>query len=229
MIQAGIASVNPQLGSNATVEVTKLYGDVDYIQFFGVGVIVMAIFMSTMMGGGLALIRDRELGIIEGHFVTPVHRSSIILGIIGSGTVKALLSGTIVFAVDLLVTGVCIRNPLDYLLVLIVLLIIRVGITSLVVALSARYSNQQTYASSIAFLNLILFMTSGAFYPVLGMPGWLRWIASVIPEYYAVHALQALILRGQGLGAISADLLALGLFSGAAILFGIATFRRTLD
>lgn len=229
LIQAGVTGALHQLGSNATVEVTKLYGDVDYIQFFGVGVIVMAIFMSTMMGGGLALIRDRELGIIEGYFVTPVQRSSIILGIIGSGTVKALLSGAIVFAVDLLVTGVYIRNPVDYLLVLVVLLIISVGITSLVVALSARHSNQQTYAPSIAFLNLILFMTSGAFYPVLGMPGWLRWIAAINPEYYAVHALRALILRGQGLAAISVDLLALGLFSGAAILLGIMTFRRTLE
>ncbi len=229
MIQAGVGGVLQRLGSQVPMEVTKLYGDVDYIQFFGVGVIVMAIFMSTMMGGGLALIRDRELGIIEGYLVTPVKRSSIILGIIGSGTVKALLAGTIIFGVDLLVTGVVIRNLEDFLLVMVVLFIISVGITSLVVALSARYRNQQTYASSIAFLNLILFMTSGAFYPTLGMPDWLRWITVINPESYAVHALRALILRGQGMGAISVDLLALGLFSGAAILLGITTFRRTLD
>ncbi|MEN6342529.1 MAG: ABC transporter permease [Methanospirillum sp.] len=229
LIQAGISGVLQQLGSRTPLQVTKLYGDVDYIQFFGVGVIVMAIFMSTMMGGGLALIRDRELGIIEGYLVTPVKRASIILGIIGSGTVKALLAGTIIFGVDLLVTGVVIRNPEDYLLVVAVLFIISVGITSLVVALSSRYTNQQTYASSIAFLNLILFMTSGAFYPTLGMPDWLRWIAAINPESYAVHALRSLILRGQGLGAISGDLLAIGLFSGAAILLGITTFRRTLE
>ncbi len=72
-------------------------------------------------------------------------------------------------------------------------------------------------------------MTSGAFYPVLGMPNWLRWISTFNPEYYAIHALRALILRGQDLAAISVDLLALGLFSGAAILLGIATFRRTLE
>jgi len=148
-----------------------------------------------MMGGGLALIRDRELGIIEGHLVTTVKRSSTILGIIGSGTVKALLAGTIIFGVDLLVTGIVIRNTEDYLLVLAVLFIISVGITSLVIALSSRYTNQQTYASSIAFLDMILFMTSGAFYPILGMPDWLRWITVINPESYAVHALRALILR----------------------------------
>ncbi|MEN6517229.1 MAG: ABC transporter permease [Methanospirillum sp.] len=182
-----------------------------------------------MMGGGLAPIRDRELGIIEGHLVTPVKRSSTILGIIGSGTVKALLAGTIIFGVDLLVTGIVIRNTEDYLLVLAVLFIISIGITSLVIALSSRYTNQQTYASSIALLDLILFMTSRAFYPTLGMPDWLRRITVINPESYAVHALRALILRRQGMGAISVDLLTLGLFSGAAILLGITIFRRTLE
>ena len=229
VIEAGISGVLQRLGSQVPVQVTKLYGDVVYIQFFGVGVIVMAIFMSTMMGGGLALIRDRSSGIIEGYLVTPVKRSSIILGIIGSGTIKALLAGIIIFGVDLLVTGVVVQSTEDYLLVVAILFILSVGVTSLVVALSSRFTNQQTYASSIAFLNLILFMTSGAFYPILGMPDWLRWITVINPEAYAVHALRAVILRGQGLGAISVDLLALCLFSGAAILLGITTFRRTLE
>jgi ABC-type multidrug transport system permease subunit len=70
-----------------------VYGIIEYFQFFGVGVIVMAIFMTTMMGGAFALIRDREQGIIEGYLVTPVKRSSIILGIIGSGTVRAFSAG----------------------------------------------------------------------------------------------------------------------------------------
>lgn len=80
-----------------------------------------------------------------------------------------------------------------------------------------------------AFLSLILFMTSRAFYPTLGMPDCLRRITVINPESYAVHALRALILRRQGMGAISVDLLTLGLFSGAAILLGITIFRRTLE
>ncbi len=229
VIEGGINGVLQKLGVQAPVQVTKLYGDVQYIQFFGVGVIVMAIFMSTMMGGGIALIRDRELGIIEGYLVTPVKRSSIILGIIGSGTVKGFLSGFIIFLVDLVVAGIVLRSAEDFVLVLVVIFVISIGLTSLVVFISSRFRDQQSFAGMNAFLSLMLFMTSGAFYPTLGMPDWLRWITTVNPEFYAVHALRTLILRGQGLGAISVDLLALGLFSGAAILLGITTFRRTLE
>lgn len=228
LIQSGVSSVIAQSGADNPLEVSKIYGDIKYIQFFGVGVIVMAIFMTTMMGGGIGMIRDRENGIIEGYLVTPVKRSSIIFGIIASGTVKAFMAGVIIFIVDIFVAGVAVDSIETFLMVLVVLFIISIGITSLVVSFSSRFSTQQEYASVVAFLNLILFMTSGAFYPILGMPDWLSWIAVINPEYYAIHALRSLILRGQ-VSLIGLDLLALIVFSGIAIALGITTYRRTLE
>lgn len=228
LIQSGVSSVIAQSGANNSLQVSKIYGDIKYIQFFGVGVIVMAIFMTTMMGGGISMIRDRENGIIEGYLVTPVKRSSIIFGIIASGTVKAFMAGFIIFMVDIFVAGVVVDSIETFLMVLVVLFIISIGITSLVISFSSRFSTQQEYASVVAFLNLILFMTSGAFYPVLGMPDWLSWIAAINPEYYAIHALRSLILRGQ-VNLIGLDLLALIVFSGIAIALGITTYRRTLE
>lgn len=228
LIQSGVSSVIAQSGADNPLEVSKIYGDIKYIQFFGVGVIVMAIFMTTMMGGGIGMIRDRENGIIEGYLVTPVKRSSIIFGIIASGTVKAFMAGFIIFIVDIFVAGVAVDSIETFLMVLVVLFIISIGITSLVVSFSSRFSTQQEYASVVAFLNLILFMTSGAFYPILGMPDWLSWIAVINPEYYAIHALRSLILRGQ-VSLIGLDLLALIVFSGIAIALGITTYRRTLE
>jgi ABC-2 type transport system permease protein len=81
----------------------------------------------------------------------------------------------------------------------------------------------------VAFFNLILFMTSGAFYPPQGMPGWLRWITTINPEWYTVHALRSILLRGQGLTVIGFDVMALCLFSAAAILLGILTYKRTIE
>jgi ABC-2 type transport system permease protein len=229
LVESGVRQVLLQAGARNPVQVNKIYGDIKYIQFFGVGVIVMAIFMTTMMGGGIALIRDREMGIIEGYLVTPVKRSSIILGMIGSGTIRAFLAGFILFIVDVLITGVILESAQDFLLVILVLFISSIGITSLMVSMASRFTNQQEYASTTAFLSLILFMTSGAFYPVIGMPDWLRWITVINPEYYAVDALRSIILRGQGVGVIAGDLVALAIFSALTIALGIATYRRTLE
>ena len=229
LIQSGVQSSLATLGMANPLQVYNIYGTINYIQFFGVGVIVMAIFMTTMMGGGIALIRDREMGIVEGYLVTPVKRSSIIIGTIASGTVRAFLAGFIILLVDMLIAGVVIRTVESFILVAFVLLLICIGITSLVVALSSRFSSQQEYASSVAFLNLLFFMTSGAFYPVLGMPYWLVWLTVINPEYYAIDALRSIILRGQGIGIIAIDLLAITIFTVIAIILGITTYRRTIE
>ncbi len=170
LVESGVITAVAETGTNSSVNVVNIYGTIDYLEFFGIGIIVMAIFTSTMFGGGLAMIRDRENGIIEGYLVTPVKRSSIIIGTIGSGTVKAFFAGFAIFLVDIFVAGVIVRSPQDFFLVLLVIFITSIGVTSLVVSLASRFSNQQSYASVIAFMNLLLFMTSGVFYPVIGMP-----------------------------------------------------------
>ena len=229
LVESAVMKVLARLHADNPVMVNKIYGDIKYIQFFGVGVIMMAIFTSTMFGGGIALIRDREAGIHEGYLVTPVQRTSIIAGIISSGTIRAFIAGFAIFFIDILITGIVIQSIGQFLLAMLVILIACVGVTSLVVSFASRFSAQQEYASVVAFLNLILFMTSGAFYPVIGMPDWLRWVTVINPEYYGVDALRGIILRGQGIDVIGIDLVALLLFSGAMFILGIATYRRTLE
>lgn len=229
LVEAGVTKVLLKLGARNPVSIDKIYGNIQYLQFFGVGVIMMGIFTATMFGGGFALIRDRENGIHEGYLVTPIKRSSIIFGIITSGTVRAFFAGFTIFWIDLLITGITVQSVQAFLLIILVILIACLGVTSLVVSFASRFSAQQEYASVIAFLNLILFMTSGAFYPIIGMPDWLRWITVINPEYYGIHALRSIILRNQGLNVIGIDLVALTIFSLLMILLGILTFRRTLE
>jgi len=229
VVEGAVDQVLRTLGAHTPVYVDKIYGDITYIQFFGIGVIMMAIFTSTSFGGGIALIKDRENGIHEGYLVTPVKRSSIVLGIISSGTVRAFVAGFVIFWIDLLATGITIQSFQDFFLVLLVIFIASAGVTSFVVSFATRFSSQQEYGPVIAFFNLILFMTSGAFYPVIGMPGWLRWITVINPEYYGIHALRNIILKNQGLNVIGIDIVALMIFSSIMIIIGITTFRRTLE
>jgi ABC-2 type transport system permease protein len=229
VIESGVSSVLIQQGAQNPLLVDKIYGDIHYLTFFGVGIIILAIFTSTSFGGGIAIIKDRENGIHEGYLVTPVQRASIILGMISSGTIRAFLAGFTILWIDLLFIGVVVQNIQAFLLVILVILIVCVGVTSLVVAFASRFSVQQEYQSVIAFLNLTMFMTSGAFYPVLAMPGWLRWITVINPEYYGIHALRGILFREQGLNVIGMDLVALLIFSTAMIILGIVTFRRTLE
>jgi len=224
-LSAKIRQVEP----GVSVKVTKVYGEIDYLQYFGVAVIVLAIFMTSLMGGGTSIIQDRELGILEGYFVTPVKRSRIIAGLIASGTVKAFLAACFILWMGILLAGITIRSLDSLFSALFVIFIISLGLTSLVVSFAPRFSSLMLYFATISFLNLLLFMTSGAFYPSEGMPDWLVWVSWINPETYSLHALRCIILKGQGLGYVTNDLLILSLLTAAAIILGILTFPRELD
>ena len=71
LVQSALNGVLAAQGAHNPVMVNQIYGDIKYIQFFGVGVIMMAIFTSTMFGGGIALIRDREVGIMKATWSRP--------------------------------------------------------------------------------------------------------------------------------------------------------------
>lgn len=229
VIEGGFPAIIKGLGLNNDIQIDKIYGKIEYLESFGVAILIMSIFMSSMMGGGMALIRDREAGIIEGYYVTPIKRSSILGGIIMSGTARGLLTSCVVLIIDVLIAGVVVKDMQSLALVIGVLFLTSVGTTSFVVSFASRIPSQQAYGSTVGFFNLLLFMTSGAFYPTIAMPSWLSWMTNINPEYYAIHALRGILLRGQGFDVIGFDLLAICLFSFAMIAFGILVFKRSLE
>ncbi len=84
--------------------------------------------------------------------MTPVQRTSIIAGIISSGTVRAFIAGFTIFLIDIFLTGITIQSFEDFLLVILVILIACVGVhASLCRILCLTVPAQQEYASVVAF------------------------------------------------------------------------------
>src|SRR5208282_1238975 len=64
--------VQPRMTAGATLAVVEVYPYVPYIQYLLPGVIVLAIFVSAMIGGGIIFIDDKARGLHEGYLVTPI-------------------------------------------------------------------------------------------------------------------------------------------------------------
>jgi ABC-2 type transport system permease protein len=64
----------------ATLSVVEIYPYVPYIQYLLPGSIVLAIFVSAMIGGGIIFIDDKARGLHEGYLVTPIRKYELILG-----------------------------------------------------------------------------------------------------------------------------------------------------
>jgi len=193
------------------------------------GSIVLAIFVSAMIGGGIIYIDDKARGLHEGYLVTPISKFELILGFSLSGAAKAILAGLVLVSCGSIIAGI----PNPFALVRLLRLFLMVVVTALALIsmmflLMVRVSDPLVPRAIFGVLNTVLFFPSGAVYPIQAFPAWMRAISTVDPFTYAVHGFKELLLKNTGLAAIAPDLLYLALFS--AIAMGAATllFRRTL-
>ena len=220
-----LARVSP----NATLSVVEVYPYVPYIQYLLPGTIVLAIFVSAMIGGGIIYIDDKARGLHEGYLVTPIRKVELILGFNLSGAVKAVLAGFVLVTFGSLIAGI--PDPLNiarlarmmFLVVLTALALI-----SMMFLLMVRVSDPLVPRAIFGVLNTVLFFPSGAVYPINAFPTWMKAIAVVDPFTYAVHGFKELVLKNTGLGAIAPDMAFLAGFALLAMAFATMLFRRTL-
>jgi ABC-2 type transport system permease protein len=202
---------------------------VPYVQYLLPGSIVMSIFMMVMIGGGIIFIDDKARGLHEGYLVTPITKFELIAGFNISGTIRAVLAGSVIMVIGSLIAGV--PNPLDPMRMLRMLAVISVtafALISMMFLLMVRVNDPLMPRAMFGVLNTLLYFPSGAVYPQQGFPKWMQVIAVVDPFTYAVHAFKSLLLKNTGFGAIGFDLLYLSIFSVIALSAATMLFRRTL-
>ncbi len=103
--------VPPRMSADATLSVVEVYPYVPYIQYLLPGTIVLAIFVSAMIGGGIIFIDDKARGLHEGYLVTPIRKFELILGFTLAGAAKAIIAGVVLITVGSLIAGI--PDPLN--------------------------------------------------------------------------------------------------------------------
>jgi len=221
--------LNPRVPSGITLSVVELYPYVPYIQFLLSGSIVIAIYISVMIGGGIMYIDDKARGLHEGYLLTPISKFELILGFNLSGAIKASLAGLIMTTLGSVIAGI--PHPLDpvrLMKLLFLIVVTALALISMMFLFMVRVSDPLVPRATFGVLNTLLFFPSGAVYPINGFPNWMKVIANVDPFTYAVHAFKALLLKNTPLVAIAGDLTYLAIFGVLSMLLATWLFQRTL-
>ena len=186
------------------------------------GLAAYLLAISAVLLTALTVAGEWERGSMEQLFASPVSRLEIVLGklvpYLGLGLVQLLLvvvAGAVVF--DVPVRG----SPLLVLASGFVFLLGMLG-QGLLVSVLAKNQLVATQAGTLSSL-LPSLLLSGMLVPVDNMPAPLRLLSSVVPARYLVDALRQILLKGNGIGSVWPDLLAMGLF--AVVVLALATFR----
>ncbi len=223
------STLPPRVSSDVTLSVVEIYPYVPYIQYLLAGSIVMAIFVSAMIGGGIIYIDDKARGLHEGYLVTPISKLELIMGFNLSGTVKAVLAGIVLTTIGSLIAGIPnALDPIRLAKLIAVIVLTSLALISMMFFLMVRVNDPLVPRAIFGVLNTLLYFPSGAVYPIYGFPKWMQVISSVDPFTYAVHAFKSLLLKNTGIAAITGDLTYLAIFTVIMVVAETALFKRSL-
>jgi ABC-2 type transport system permease protein len=219
----------PRSSANVTLSVVEIYPYVPYIQYLLPGTIVLAIFVSAMIGGGIIFIDDKARGLHEGYLVTPISKFELIMGFTLAGAVKAIVAGLVLVMCGSLIAGIPDPFNLARIIRMMVLVVATaLALISMMFLLMVRVSDPLVPRAIFGVLNTVLFFPSGAVYPTEAFPAWMKVITAVDPFTYAVHGFKSLVLKNTSLLAIAPDLAFLLGFTVLAMGAATLLFRRTL-
>lgn len=203
--------------------VYKRAGMGDYLHFLVPGIMAQTVLLSAMFYGAMIMF-DRQFGFLKETLVAPVSRLKIMLGGAMGGATTALIQGTMVFVIALLLGF----RPQNWTLVpvaFVVLAILAIAIASFSSGIGSFVQDMQGFQAINQLLVFPLYFLSGALYPLSGVPTWLKIIADVNPMSYAVDAMRA-VLIGQSNFGLGKDLIVLVIITIVLVSFGAYRFKH---
>ncbi len=221
--------VEPRIIQKVVLDTVELYPYVEYMKYLLPGSIVLAMFVSVMIGGGMLYIDDKARGVHEGYLVTPITKFELVAGLNLAGTVKAVLSGVVITVLGSLLSGLGTPfQPQNMLYVLLLIVVTSLAFNTMMFLMMVRVEDPLVPRATFGILNTLLFFPSGAIYPIKAFPKWLQAIAYADPFTYAVHGFKAVLLKDAGFVAIRTDLAYLLIAAAVMLTIATALFKRTL-
>jgi ABC-2 type transport system permease protein len=170
-------------------------GNLPYIDFMAPGILAQSVLFIAIFYG-IAVIWERDLGIVHKFLASPAPRSALVLGKALSAGERGLAQAVIVY---LLALALGVHLNWDILSLIGVLVVVILGSAlfstfSLIIACLVK--TRERFMGIGQVLTMPLFFASNAIYPISIMPGWLQSISQINPLTYEVDALRALMIIG---------------------------------
>lgn len=221
-------NTNPLTSATQSIklQINKIYGEIEYIDYLLPGVLAMTMFMSSMMGLGNSVAGERERGELARLFMTPTSVSSVLSGKIISQVVKEMLRAIILILSAMLIFNVVINGSM--LLLILVMLLSVLCFVGFGMMISATSKTQEDYIQIVMPIAMPMMFICGVFFPKETMPWLLQKISYVLPLTYSNDAFRAVMLQGAGIEAVAVDLLVLLAFTIFFFVVGVVRFNRDI-
>jgi ABC-2 type transport system permease protein len=191
------------------------------------GIIGVLLSMTLVLITSMAIVRERERGTLEQLVVTPISRTSIMLGKLAPFLLIGYIQITVVLILGRLIFHVPIRGSLLGLYAL----SFPFMVASLGVGLFlSTLAKTQAQAVQLGFFYLMPnILLSGFMFPRIAMPRPAQWIGALLPLTYYLDVLRGLLIKGVPVHQLLDEGAILSLFSVVLITLAVRRFHKTVE
>src|SRR5437588_8269948 len=157
-----------------------------YLQFFAPSVLTMTVLTSAFQSG-MGMVTDLEQGMLDKFLISPIHRSSVLIGKVFADATRMVLQGILVIVVALAM-GASIKTGIGGVLVMLLLAACFGSVwaaLSNIVALRTKHS-EITMMIGILLTFPLLFLST-AMMPAGLLPHWLESVGKFNPVTYVIN------------------------------------------
>ena len=170
-------------------------GPLSYLAFITPGILAQSVLFSAIFYG-IAVIWERDLGVVHKLLVSPAWRGSLVFGKAVAAGFRGLVQAVVIY---IIAVAMHVSLRLDPLSICAVLASVMLGsgifaTFSLIIACIVK--TRERFMGIGQLLTMPMFFASNAIYPLDIMPGWLRVIAQINPLTYLIDALRGLMITG---------------------------------
>ena len=170
-------------------------GESGYLAFMTPGILAQSVLFSAIFYG-IAVIWERDLGVVHKLLVSPARRTSLVFGKAVAAGFRGLVQAAVIYAVALALHIAVRPDPAAVLGVLAAVLLGAGVFSTFSLVIACIVKTRERFMGIGQLLTMPMFFASNAIYPLDLMPGWLRVLAQLNPLTYLVDALRGMMVAG---------------------------------
>ncbi|GHO57172.1 transport permease protein [Ktedonobacter robiniae] len=204
-------------------------GKISYLEFMSPGILSQSVLFISIFAG-IAIIWERDLGVIHKFLASPTPRGALVLGKALSTGIRSLPQAVVIYLLALLLGVHMYINPLAILGVLVLVMMGAACFSTLSLIIACLLKTRDRVMGIGQVITMPMFFASNAIYPIAIMPSWLQVIARINPLTYLVDGVRMLMI-GDGISApaLLADFGILFVVTTILIIIGAQLYPRIVQ
>ena len=191
------------------------------------GLVGVLLSLTLILITSLSITRERERGTLEQLVVTPIDKTSMMLGKIVPFVLVGYVQMTVVLLLGRFLFGVPVRGSIPALYAITFAFMMASLGLGLLVSTVARTQAQAMQLSFMLLLPNILL--SGFMFPREAMPDPIRWASNLLPLTHYLQVLRGVLLRDAALPSLLPDAGVLLLMAAVIVGLSVRRFSKTMD